>query len=94
MKVLRLILLSLLASLIAGLIIGTIIRLRLEREPVRYFVGQTDSWALGHKAQHESDGFTLTAASYWARLQGTSSTSARLFSVRATTKSRSERRFR
>ncbi len=43
MKILRLILLSLLASLVAGLIIGTIIRLRLEREPVRYFVGQTDS---------------------------------------------------
>ncbi len=52
MKVLRLILLSLLASLVAGLIIGTIIRLRLEREPVRYFVGQTDSPAAGHRAQY------------------------------------------
>ncbi len=52
MKILRLILLSLLASLIAGLIIGTIIRLRLERDPVRYFLGQTDSWGSGATSAH------------------------------------------
>jgi hypothetical protein len=80
-KLLRGILLALLASLIAGLVLGTILRLRLEREPDRYFVGQTGR---GDRA----------IAVDQRRLQGTSSTPARLFSARARTKSRSDRRFR
>lgn len=39
MKVVRAILLSLLASLLFGFVVGTIIRMRLEPEPARYFLG-------------------------------------------------------
>ncbi len=45
MKLVRVILLALLASLITGLVLGTIIRLRLEPDPVRYFVGEPARYA-------------------------------------------------
>lgn len=90
MKVLRTILLALLASLITGLIIGTIIRLRLEPAPERYFLGR----ACSSGSLHDEANRLPLATGYALGLQGTSSTWALLFSARARTKRRSDRRFR
>ena len=43
MKLIRGILLALIASLIAGLLLGAFVRMRIEGEPIRYFVEHRDS---------------------------------------------------